>query len=123
MTKILPAIGVALAALVALVAPACSSEDPVVAADSDVVNVKVTDDAFEPAQVKAKVGQTVRFTWAGGSHNVVSGARCTHDGKFKSGATQAGGTYERKFETAGSFPYYCEPHCETGMTGEVIVEP
>lgn len=108
--------------LALLCGAACSSEDPATAADNEVVNVKISSNQFSPAQVKIKVGQTVRWTWAGGSHNVVSGTNCTEDGKFKSGAAQAGGTFDKKFETAGTFPYYCEPHCTMGMTGQVTVE-
>lgn len=119
MNKLL--IGFALA--LALGGLSCSSEDPTAAADDDVVAVEVTSDVFKPAQVTIKVGQTVRWTWAGGSHNVVSGTSCAPNGHFKSGAPQAGGTFEHKFETAGTFPYYCEPHCAMGMTGEVVVEP
>jgi plastocyanin len=108
----------------AVIVPACSSEDPLAVADNNVVNVKVTNNVFEPAEVKVKVGQTVRWTWAGGTHNVVSGPDCaTEDGKFKSGAPQGGGTFDKKFETAGTFPYYCQPHCSMGMTGQVVVEP
>jgi plastocyanin len=102
---------------------ACSSDDDGTGTTTnDVVSVQVTSNAFTPGSTKIKVGQTVRWTWAGGSHNVVSGSNCTDDGKFKSGAPQAGGTYEKKFETAGTFPYFCEPHCAMNMTGEVVVE-
>jgi plastocyanin len=115
-------LGLAMLAAAAFV-PACSSEDPIVATDTAVTNVKVSSNQFEPAQVKVKVGDTVRWTWTGGSHNVVSGPDCaTDDGKFKSGAPVAGGTFDKKFETAGTFPYYCQPHCGMGMKGEVIVE-
>ena len=106
--------------------PACSSSDDETPADNDadVVNVQVTSNQFTPAQVKIKVGQTVRWTWAGGTHNVVSGPDCaTEDGNFKSGAPVGGGTFDKKFETAGTFPYYCQPHCQMGMKGEVVVEP
>jgi len=112
-----------LAALTVLTVPACSSDDETTPPDgTDVVNVQVTSNAFTPSSVKIKVGQTVRWTWGGGIHDVVSGTSCTDDGKFKSGAPVGGGTFEHKFETAGSFPYFCTPHCTMGMTGEVIVE-
>jgi plastocyanin len=108
---------------VALVAGAgCSSEDPAVANDSNVVNVRVSSNRFDPPTVKIKVGQTVRWTWAGGTHNVVSGASCTPDDKFRSGPPMAGGSFDKPFDTPGTYPYYCEPHCSMGMTGEVIVE-
>ena len=80
-----------------------------------------SSNTFSPSTVTVKVGQTVRWVWKGGSHNVVSGTGCTEDGKFKSGATQAGGTWDHTFETAGTFAYYCEPHCGAGMTGTVVV--
>lgn len=106
-------VGVALSA-------ACSSDtvaDPTAAVEVDVTAANT----FAPQALTVKVGQTVRWVWTGGSHNVVSGENCTEDGKFKSGASQAGGTYEHVFETAGTFPYYCEPHCSVGMTGTITV--
>jgi len=114
----------AFAVLALALVPACSSDDgdgtdP--AADENVVTVQVTNNVFNPASVKIKVGQTVRWTWAGGVHDVVSGTNCTDDGKFKS-ELMGGGTYDKKFDTAGTFPYYCTPHCTMGMVGEVIVE-
>jgi plastocyanin len=103
--------------------PACSSDDPVEAAEADVVHVTISSNQFDPPSVTIKAGQTVRWTWSGGTHNVVSGAECgTPDQKFKSGAPIGGGTYEHLFETAGSFPYYCEPHCGQGMKGTIVVE-
>jgi plastocyanin len=107
---------------------ACSSSDPVAAGDADVVNVDVggtAGDAFSPASTTIKVGQTVRWTWRGGTHNVVSGTDCSSagDGKFRSGPPVAGGSYDFKFEVAGQFPYYCELHCATNkMTGVIIAQ-
>ena len=116
----------AFAAIAIAMMPACSSSDEETPPDNDadIVNVQVTSNQFTPAQVKIKVGQTVRWTWAGGTHNVVSGPDSNNeDGNFKSGAPVGGGTFDKKFETAGTFPYYCQPHCQMGMRGEVIVEP
>ena len=104
---------------------ACSAADDGVDATNSaaVVEVQVSNNQFTPPSVTVKAGQTVRWTWAGGTHNVVSGADCsTDDGNFKSGAPQAGGTFEKKFEAAGTFPYHCEVHCAMGMKGEVIVQ-
>jgi plastocyanin len=85
--------------------------------------VKASGMQFSPAQVHIKVGDIVRWTWSGESHNVVSGTNCTPDGKFTSGPEAESGDLEQHFETAGTFPYFCAPHCSMGMTGEVIVEP
>jgi plastocyanin len=108
--------------VVAALALACSDEAAPGQQDDEFVNVRIAENAFTPATVRLKVGQSVRWTWAGGEHNVVSGSECTPDGRFKSGAPQAGGSFERQFDTAGTFPYYCENHCSMGMKGEVVVE-
>lgn len=103
---------------------ACSTDDDAAVGDANVVNVDVSSNQFTPASVKVKVGQTVRWTWRGGAHNVVSGPDCDQpDGLFKSGEPQSGGTFERRFDQAGTFPYYCDPHCRMGQKGEVVVEP
>jgi plastocyanin len=112
----------ALSLVLAGASSACSAEDPVADADGAVVNVRLSGVAFQPSVVRVKAGQVVRWTWSGGEHNVISGDNCSPDGAFRSGAPQAGGTFEKRFETAGTFPYYCEVHCAAGMKGEVIVE-
>jgi len=68
------------------------------------------------------VGTTVNWVWVGGFHNVSSGAcpPCTPAGQFRSGDPEAGGNFSFTFNTAGTFPYYCEVH-DQAMTGTVIV--
>jgi plastocyanin len=85
--------------------------------------VSLTGDTFEPATVTVKAGSTVRWTW-GGSHNILSGSACDADGKFNSGAPSPsnGSTFEHTFESAGTFEYFCAPHCGAGAVGTVIVE-
>jgi plastocyanin len=101
----------------------CSADDPAAAAETDVEHVTITSDAFTPASLHVKVGETVRWTWEGGEHNVVSGSDCDKpDDNFRSGAPVQGGTFDKKFEVAGTFPYYCENHCTMGMKGEIVVE-
>lgn len=114
---------------VGLAVAACSSttdSDPAVT-DANVVNVAVGGTAgnqFSPAEVTVKVGQTVRWTFGAGSHNVQSGTACgSPDNKFTSGPAPSTGTFERKFDTAGDFPYYCDVHCSMGMKGIVHVTP
>jgi plastocyanin len=70
------------------------------------------------------VGTTVNWVWVGGIHNVQSGAcpPCNPVPGFRSGDPQTGGTFSHTFDTAGTFPYYCEVH-DQGMTGTVIVNP
>lgn len=101
---------------------ACSStatDDPSTTA-TNVVTLNAT--TFEPATITIKAGQTVTWKWATGTHDVESGKSCTPDGKFSSGEPVAGGTFEQKFDTAGTFDYFCSVHCGSGMVGKVIVQ-
>lgn len=87
-------------------------------------SVAVNGHTFDPPEVRIKAGQAVKWTWVVGRHNVVSGATCTPDGKFTSGANTVGpgSTFEHTFDAPGTYSYYCDPHCGIGMTGKVIVE-
>ena len=77
-------------------------------------NVEVQDDQFVRAAVRVLEGGTVHWTWRGGNqHNV------TFTGGPAS-ATQTNGTYQRTFETAGTFSYICTIHGQV-MSGTVTV--
>jgi plastocyanin len=86
---------------------------------------------FSPASLTIAVGDTVTWTWASDHHSVTSGTGCAADNKFCSpgdancaaGATSnTGSTYSHTFTTAGSFPYFCSPHCGAGMLGTITVQ-
>ena len=112
----------AVAALAAAIVPACTSEDDDAGVVAATVEVLGTNE-FSPKTVTIRAGEVVRWVWLDGVHNVASGASCTHDGAFRSGEPVTGATYERKFATAGTFTYFCEPHCQSdAMVGTVIVE-
>lgn len=89
--------------------------------------------SFSPAQITVDLGDTVRWVWAGGEHNVVSGAGGDPDGNFDSGlpVDDPGLTFEVTFDQPflddnpmpdNVYPYYCEPHFFFGMVGDVTVE-
>jgi plastocyanin len=86
--------------------------------------IAVNGHTFDPPELHIKAGEAVKWTWVSGSHNVVSGAACTPDGKFTSGSSTVGpgSTFSHTFDKAGTYPYYCDPHCGIGMVGKVIVE-
>jgi plastocyanin len=105
------------AALVILVAAALQ-----VPAAAGTHEVRVSNFAFDPAEVMAVAGDTVRWIWEGGSHTVTSGSDCTPDGLFDEPLTAASPLYEHTFDgPVGTMPYFCIPHCLSGMTGEVVV--
>jgi plastocyanin len=88
---------------------------------------------FVSADVMIEVGDTVRWTWIGGLHNVESGVSGAHDGIFRSGdpITSDGMTFEVTFDEAflaanpvtdNEYPYFCAVHFALGMTGSVTVQ-
>lgn len=73
---------------------------------------------FSPEDAVVPAGATVVWKNLGGFHNVVAA-----DGSFDSGeASNDAWEYAHKFEEAGSWDYWCQPHKAQGMTGTVTVE-
>jgi len=76
---------------------------------------------FSPSQLTIAVGDTVRWTNAGGVHNAVADG-----GAFSSGAPASNAwVYSFTFQNAGAFPYYCEVHGApggAGMSGTINVQ-
>jgi plastocyanin len=87
---------------------------------SETVEVTVDDYKFQPAELRVKVGTTVR--WVNRekrtSHSVIW---LGPGGGFESDRFFPDESYERKFDKPGTFPYTCGPHPE--MKGVVIVTP
>ncbi len=86
------------------------------------VDVVVKDFAFDPASVTIKAGDTIRWVWDGGRHTVTSGGGCRSDGRWNFNVSSPDAAATFTFPTAGTFPYYCDPHCGIGMTGQVVVQ-
>lgn len=85
---------------------------------------------FVPQTATINVGDTIKWVWGSGGHNVVSGTGGTADNKFCSpanancatAAVSANGfSYSFTFTTKGSYPYFCKPHVNAGMTGTITV--
>ena len=82
--------------------------------------INVNDSFFDPANATVTPGTAVTWTWRGGTgHNVTF-----EDGNSGS-ATQASGSHQRNFPTAGTFRYRCTVHSvnfDGGMTGRIVVQ-
>lgn len=89
---------------------------------------------FDPSTVTIHPGDTVKWVWGSDFHSVTSGntTTCTLDGRFCSPAdttcnagtlSNTGATYSHTFTDAGTYPYFCLPHCTSGMKGSVVVAP
>ncbi|MGH7543848.1 MAG: plastocyanin/azurin family copper-binding protein [Gemmatimonadota bacterium] len=76
---------------------------------------------FDPDEVTITPGTTIRWVHAGPTifHTV------TPDGhaEWQEGSRSSAGTVlEHTFQSAGDFPYFCEPHRSAGMVGRVTVQ-
>jgi plastocyanin len=100
-----------------------SAHNASAASAGKVVNVKLHNFMFMPAQIRIKAGTTVRWHWLDGSvgtHNVTSKA---HKGglRFKSASTKTSGYYSVKFTKKGVYYYECTIHPLT-MQGKITVD-
>jgi plastocyanin len=77
---------------------------------------------YDPSSANVAVGTTV--TWTNNDatlHTAVSGDPSSGpSGVFDSGILAKGKTFEHKFDTAGTFDYYCTLH--PFMIGQIVVK-
>ena len=98
--------------------PAATSE-PV----RDDAGVQVRDNAFDPDEVNIPAGAHVTWVWSGQNAHGIQ----FYGAASPSLAPRADGLYDRAFETAGVYVYYCPVHGGeqglgvTGMSGRVVV--
>jgi len=72
--------------------------------------------------IKAKVGDSLKFTWVQGFHNVVSTTRPSGAAKTNSGAPRAGhAPLTVKLTKKGKYVFVCTPHLQLGMKITVTV--
>jgi hypothetical protein len=74
-----------------------------------------------------RVGDTVRWLWVDPTfmeHSTTQGPcpPCSPGGAVWRSPTQNSGSFNFTFTSAGTFPYFCEPH-GADMTGTVVVNP
>lgn len=103
----------------ALVAALVSS--PLMAADHTVKMLNFGKDGsmvFEPAYVKAEIGDTITFVPQNSSHNVQSFAIPEGAAPWKSKLDEE---YKVTVDKEGVYLYYCPPHLMMAMIGVVQV--
>jgi plastocyanin len=72
---------------------------------------------FTPQITNIYAGDSVIWTWATGNHTVTSS-----NNVWTSTTVQSAGTsFTNTFNTPGTYGYYCGPHKNLGMVGEVVV--
>jgi plastocyanin len=87
------------------------------ASSSGAIAIKMKNIAFEPKDVTAKVGQTVKWT---NEDTVQHDVKATAGESFKSDLFGQGGTYSYKLDKAGTIKYVCTVH--PGMEGTITVQ-
>ena len=87
--------------------------------------VSVVNNGFNPPDITVAAGTTVVWTWAAGAtgHNVAPAAPATMPAR-SGGFVNAPTSYSFKFDTPGTYQYYCENHGAPGfgMHGTVTVQ-
>lgn len=81
--------------------------------------------SFQPGLLTINAGDTVKWTNQDSvSHTVTSGTNCQNNGVWaSSGLLSNGQTFSVTFNEAGTYPYFCVPHCFLGMTAAIFVDP
>jgi plastocyanin len=72
--------------------------------------------------IKAKVGDSLKFTWVQGQHNVVSTTKPSGAAKTNSGSPKTGrAPFTVKLTKKGKYIFICQPHVALGMKVTVTV--
>ena len=106
--------------------------------DADVIVAPDGESIFQPDELTVPVGETVRWGFAEGGHNVSCRPEDASEVVLPSDAepfatygpdddpdvtlVQRGETYEHIFEMTGEYTYVCIPHADSGMMGTIRVE-
>ena len=78
--------------------------------------VQITNFSFGPALMTVAKGTTV--TWQ--NYDNVAHTATSNSGAWNTGTISPGGSGSIKFDTTGTFPYYCAVH--PMMTGTIVVQ-
>ncbi|MGK7311851.1 MAG: plastocyanin/azurin family copper-binding protein [Candidatus Longimicrobiales bacterium M2_2A_002] len=88
--------------------------------DANVVEVTLTNFEFTPGDLTIEPGTTVR--WVNQTSTFHTVTPDGHSEWTESSLSEVGETFTHTFDTEGTFPYYCSPHRDLGMTGSVTVQ-
>ncbi|NIP80310.1 MAG: hypothetical protein GWM90_14230 [Gemmatimonadetes bacterium] len=92
-----------------------------VTAAGNVVEITLTSGLrFDPAEVTIEPGTTVR--WVNGASIFHTITPDGHSEWTRATMSSQGEVFTHTFDATGSFPYLCEPHESSGMTGTITVQ-
>ena len=102
----------------ALLIAACSSSSDTTTAPPDTGgDVSIENFSFGPASTTVSVGDTVTWT---NNEDSVGHTTTSDDGLWKSDVLKPGDGFDRTFDEAGTFTYFCSIH--SSMKGSITVE-
>lgn len=89
---------------------------------SDVLEIRLEAQtlSFVPDEPTIAAGTTVR--WVNDSNLFHTITPQGHSEWQRQTTSQQGIVFEHTFQSAGTFPYFCEPHQAQGMQGEITVQ-
>lgn len=87
---------------------------------STVDTVRITGGSFDPATLTVRAGRTV--VWVSETSVLHTVTPDGHSQWTRRTTSAPGEVLRVTFGSAGAFPYYCEPHRSSGMTGQVTVQ-
>ncbi|MGH7502445.1 MAG: cupredoxin domain-containing protein [Longimicrobiales bacterium] len=87
--------------------------------EDTLVEVRLTDFAFSPANIAINRGTRVR--WINTTNTFHTVTPDGHSEWQRWPTSTAADTLEHTFTTAGDFAYFCEPHRTIGMVGAITV--
>ncbi|MDQ2753788.1 MAG: plastocyanin/azurin family copper-binding protein [Bacteroidota bacterium] len=98
-------------------------------AHATVHNIQVANFQFTPSTVNAAVGDSITWTWVGGSHTTTCDPASQGSGNsLPAGAAtwnlpmnSTNKSFTYILTVAGTYNYYCIPHAAFGMTGVINV--
>ena len=86
----------------------------------EVVEIEIRNFEFSTSELRVAPGTTVRWRNTTTTFHTV-----TPDGHTQWSEWQTAGvgeTFDVRFDSAGTYPYFCIPHRSLGMTGTIIVQ-
>jgi len=116
-----PTVVALIPATVAPTAVATVAPTLVTQAQPQPTEVKIADDAFSPKTIGVAVGSTLVWTRSGTHPHTVT----ADDGSFDSGLLRGTDQFQRTFDAAGVYAYYCDVHGGpggNGMSGVITVK-
>ncbi len=85
--------------------------------------VTVADFSFTPSSFSAHVGDTVMWTWSGGTHTTTSETIPAGAASWNSNMTSVATSFMYVPTVVGTYNYECTIHVSMGMTGSFTVTP